>query len=118
MHRYAALIEHADDYTLLSPTGGEVPGFENPRGASRDGSVLQDRRGHLEVIQTYASGDLVVLVASSARAARSAIIRRRLVAAGHAGVPPRGIEWQLVHRHADALVHPITFDRLAELARG
>jgi hypothetical protein len=26
--------------------------------------------------------------------------------------------WRLVHRHADPLVHPITFDRLAELARG
>jgi hypothetical protein len=29
-----------------------------------------------------------------------------------------GPEWRLAHRHADALVHPITFDQLAELARG
>ena len=29
-----------------------------------------------------------------------------------------GFEWRSVHRHADALVHPITFDRLLELARG
>jgi hypothetical protein len=29
-----------------------------------------------------------------------------------------GSEWRLAHRHADALVHPITFDQLAELARG
>ena len=27
-------------------------------------------------------------------------------------------EWKLAHRHADALVRPITMDRLAELARG
>ena len=26
--------------------------------------------------------------------------------------------WRLVHRHADPLVHAITFDRLAELVRG
>lgn len=29
-----------------------------------------------------------------------------------------GSEWRLAHRHADALVHPITFDQLSELARG
>ena len=29
-----------------------------------------------------------------------------------------GSEWRLAHRHADALVHPISFDQLAELARG
>ena len=26
--------------------------------------------------------------------------------------------WRLVHRHADPLVHPITLEQLAELARG
>ena len=30
----------------------------------------------------------------------------------------QGSEWRLAHRHADALVHPITFDQLADLARG
>jgi hypothetical protein len=29
-----------------------------------------------------------------------------------------GFQWRLAHRHADALVHPITFDQLAALARG
>jgi ketosteroid isomerase-like protein len=29
-----------------------------------------------------------------------------------------GSEWRLAHRHAGALVHPITFDQLAGLARG
>ncbi len=27
-------------------------------------------------------------------------------------------EWRLVHRHADALVHPIEWDTLSRLARG
>ncbi|HEV7760995.1 MAG TPA: hypothetical protein VGO78_18445 [Acidimicrobiales bacterium] len=30
----------------------------------------------------------------------------------------RTLEWRLVHRHADALVHPISQDQLAILARG
>jgi ketosteroid isomerase-like protein len=29
-----------------------------------------------------------------------------------------GGAWRLVHRHADALVHPITREQLATLARG
>ena len=29
-----------------------------------------------------------------------------------------GGDWELIHRHADPLVHPIGFDRLAALARG
>jgi hypothetical protein len=29
----------------------------------------------------------------------------------------RDAEWHVVHRHADALVHPIPFDQVAELAR-
>ena len=29
-----------------------------------------------------------------------------------------GDRWQIVHRHADPLVHDIPFDHLAELARG
>jgi ketosteroid isomerase-like protein len=27
-------------------------------------------------------------------------------------------DWRLVHRHADALVHPITMEQLSLLARG
>jgi hypothetical protein len=27
-------------------------------------------------------------------------------------------EWRLVHRHADPLVHPITLEQAAALARG
>jgi hypothetical protein len=29
-----------------------------------------------------------------------------------------GSRWRMVHRHADALVHEIPFEHLAELARG
>jgi ketosteroid isomerase-like protein len=73
----------------------------------------------LEVVQTYASGDLAVLVVVERQhgevgdypaqewSLRVTLVFRR-----------EGSEWRLAHRHADALVHPITFDQLAELARG
>jgi ketosteroid isomerase-like protein len=73
----------------------------------------------LEVVQTYASGDLAVLVVVERQhgevgdypaqewSLRVTLVFRR-----------EGPDWRLAHRHADALVHPITFDQLAELARG
>jgi hypothetical protein len=73
----------------------------------------------LEVIETYASGNLAVLVAVERQhgeigelppqdwSLRATIVFRR-----------EGSAWRLVHRHADALVHPITFEQLSKLARG
>jgi ketosteroid isomerase-like protein len=68
---------------------------------------------------TYASGDLVVLV----------VIERQHGEVG--GLPDQDWSlrvtqvyrhsragWELVHRHADPLVHPIGIDRAAALARG
>ena len=73
----------------------------------------------LEVVQSYASGDMVVLVA----------IERQHGEVG--GMPDQdcslrvtlvfrrdGSEWWLVHRHADPLVHGISLELLAALARG
>jgi ketosteroid isomerase-like protein len=71
------------------------------------------------VAVTYASGDLVVLV----------MIERQHGEVG--GLPDQewslrvtqvyrreGSEWQLVHRHADPLVHRISLEQAATLARG
>jgi ketosteroid isomerase-like protein len=73
----------------------------------------------LEIVQTYTSGDLVVLVA----------IERQHGEVG--GLPEQDWSlrvtwvfrrdesgWQQVHRHADPLVHGISFEQLAALARG
>jgi ketosteroid isomerase-like protein len=121
MRRYVALIKHTDDYTLMSPTGGDTThGFE-----SSDERLNEMERffksgdATLEVVQTYASGDLAVLVVVERQhgevgdhpaqdwSLRVTLVFRR-----------EGSEWRLAHRHADALVHPITFDQLADLARG
>ena len=104
----------------MSPTGGEVAGADlSERRINEMARFFQSGEGTLEVIQTYASGDLAVLVAVEHQSgvvgeypAQDWSLRVTLV------FRREGSKWQLVHRHADALVHPITFDRLAELARG
>jgi ketosteroid isomerase-like protein len=121
MRRYVALIKHADDYTLMSPTGGDtIRGFEETDENLDDmARFFKAGEATLEVVQTYASGDLAVLV----------VVERQHGEVGD--FPPQdwslrvtlvfrrtGGEWRLAHRHADALVHPITFDQLSVLARG
>ena len=73
----------------------------------------------LDVVQTYASGNLAVLVVVERQRGdvggyptQDWSLRATLVFRREDGV------WHLVHRHADPLVHPITFDQLSELARG
>ncbi|HEV8251071.1 MAG TPA: nuclear transport factor 2 family protein [Gaiellaceae bacterium] len=75
--------------------------------------------GDLELEQQYASGDLAVLVGVEPRRGpvagqrdqdrhlRVTLVFRR-----------DDSDWRLVHRHADALVHPITMEQLSLLARG
>ena len=73
----------------------------------------------LELVQTYASGDMVVL----------AIIERQRAEVG--GLPEQDwslrvtlvyrreeSEWRLVHRHADPLVKGISVEQAAAIARG
>jgi ketosteroid isomerase-like protein len=116
------LMDHAGDFTLMPPQGGDtVHGFDDSDEAVaglqaffRSGDV------ELEVHQTYASGDLAVLVAFERQhgqvgdhppqdlSLRLTLVFRRDADGG----------WHLVHRHADPLVHPITFDHLLALARG
>jgi len=121
IRRYFDLMKHADDFTLMDPFGGET---------SRETEVTDDRiaaleeffRGgecELEVVETYASGDLAILVVVERQhgdvggsptqdwSLRATIVFRR-----EDGV------WHLVHRHADPLVHAISFEQLSALARG
>jgi ketosteroid isomerase-like protein len=121
MRRYFALTDHTDDFTLMAPEGGPVHGsFE----VTDD--VIAEMEGFfkggdatLEVVRTYASGDLGVVVGIERQhgdigdhPAQDWSLRVTLV------FRLEGSRWRLVHRHADALVHPVSFDHLAELARG
>ena len=80
---------------------------------------FQAGKTELEVVQTYASGNMAVLV----------VIERQHAVVG--GLPEQdwslrvtlvfrheGTEWQLVHRHADPLVHSISLEQAAAIASG
>jgi ketosteroid isomerase-like protein len=121
INAYLELIRHADDYTLMQPFGGSpTRGFDaRPESLAALARFFKGGESTLEVTQSYASGDLVVLV----------VIERQHGAVGD--LPDQewslrvtqvyrrsGAAWELVHRHADPLVHPIGIDRAAALARG
>lgn len=121
MRRYLGLITHADDYTLMAPYGGAPRhGFDSSEEALQQmASFFTAGEAQVELVASYASGELVVLV----------LIERQHGEVG--GLPDQdwslrvtlvfrreGDDWRLVHRHADPLVHRLDFQRTAEIARG
>ena len=118
---YLTLIKHAKDYTLMAPFGGAPTRGFDTSSEHRAAMARFFKSGTLdqEVVASYASGDLIVLVTIEQ------------VSAEVGGLPEQDwslrvtqvfrreeAEWQLVHRHADPLVNGISLDRAAELARG
>jgi ketosteroid isomerase-like protein len=122
VRRYLALVNHAPDFTLMPPTGGPVRQGSNSSEA--DIKALEavfpgGGDGDLELVQQVASGDLAVLVGVERQhgpigglPAQDWPLRVTLV------FRREGSDWRLLHRHADALVHPIGMEQLSLLARG
>ena len=121
MDAYLSLISHADDYTLMKPFGGApIHGFDASRERlAETARYFKAGESRLELVQSYASGDIVVL----------AMIERQHGEVG--GLPDQdwslrvtqvyrreGSKWRLAHRHADPLVHGIGLEQAAALARG
>ena len=120
MHRYLALTPHARGFVLMNPFGGEPTRYDDrSESLLKVADYFKAGKATLEMAETYASGDLVVLV----------MIERQHGEVG--GLPDQewslrvtqvyrrdGSEWQLVHRHADPLVHRISLEQAAMLARG
>ncbi|MFK4505854.1 nuclear transport factor 2 family protein [Bradyrhizobium daqingense] len=121
MDRWLQLVRIAPDFTLMQPFGGPASrGFEaSPKRLADLSRYFREGQTELEVAQTYASDALVVLVM---------IERQRAEVGGLAAQDwslrvteiyrKDGIDWQLVHRHADPLVRRITLQQAALLARG
>jgi ketosteroid isomerase-like protein len=122
VRRYFALVNEAPDYTLMPPTGG--PTRHGPDTSAASIEALEEffaggGKADLELERSYASGDLVVLVGVERQhgtvgglpdqdwSLRVTLVFRR-----------EGSDWRMVHRHADALVHAISMEKLSVLARG
>jgi ketosteroid isomerase-like protein len=117
---YLTLIKHGDDYTLMAPYGGEPRrGFDVEQAMESTPKMFRGGEADLELVESYASGDIAVLV----------VIERQHGEVG--GLPDQdwslrvtwvfrreGPEWRLVHRHADPLVHAISLEHMAVIARG
>lgn len=121
MMRWAALIKLSHDFTLMQPFGGPASfGFDDrPEHLAELAAYFRNGGGGLEVIQSYVTHDIIVLV----------MVERQYGEVG--GLPNQewslrvtqvyrrdGPDWRLVHRHADPLVKNIGLERTAALARG
>lgn len=110
-----------DDFTLMQPTGGPASrGFNpTPERLEQMAQYYSGGRATLEVVETYASSDLVVL----------AVVERQRAVIG--GLPEQdwslrvtlvyrrnGDAWEMVHRHADPLVRNVGLGWTAALAKG
>ncbi|AMA59472.1 YybH family protein [Bradyrhizobium sp. CCGE-LA001] len=121
MDRWLQLVRIAQDFTLMQPFGGPASrGFDaSPKRLAELSQYFREGETELEILQTYASDALVVLVL---------IERQRAEVGGLAAQDwslrvteiyrKDGTDWQLVHRHADPLVRRITLQQAATLARG
>lgn len=118
---YRKLVPITTDFTLMSPFGAApTHGAEMTEERwKRMERFFKDGTLDQEVVQTYATADMVVL----------AVIEKAHVAVG--GLPPQswslrvtlvyrreGSDWYLAHRHADPLAHGVSVEQAALLARG
>lgn len=120
--RYRKVLQVTDDFTLMDPFGGKPTGA--PRSDdhwNRIGRFFRDGRdARFELIASYRSGDLAVLVANEhthvavgSLPAQQWSLRITLVfRKGDDGA------WRLAHRHADPLVPGITLEQAAALTSG
>ena len=119
---YVKLTKHAKDYSLMNPFGGTpTMGFDDTPDR-RAGMKKFFRSGTLkqEVVSTFASDDLVVLVTIERVHGKVGSVPEQDWTLRVTQVFRRdGKDWELVHRHADPLgAKRITVEEAAALARG
>jgi ketosteroid isomerase-like protein len=105
----------------MNPFGGEIERGFDPTPERIEGMKEFFKSGHgvVELVESYASGDLAVLVVIERQRAtvgdldeqdwslRVTLVYRR-----------EGNGWVIVHRHADPIVGSISVDQSARIARG
>ena len=120
--RYFTLVSHAEDFTLMSPWGGDPSrGFDDSDEAVEAlAQFFRSGEATLDVVQSYASGDLAVLVLIERQRGEIGELPEQDLSLRVTLVFRRSADtdWRLVHRHADPLVHAIDLEQLAKLLRG
>lgn len=121
MEEWVKFVRLSDDFTLMQPFGGPAShGFDDsPQHLAELSARFQNGDASLELVQAVATDDLVVLAYVERQdgevfgtpkqdwSLRVTQVFRR-----------QGVEWQLVHRHADPLVRSIPLATLSALAAG
>ena len=122
---YLAFIDVADDFTLMQPFGGEVTrGFNrSPEWAKGIADYFKGGEADVELVQSYASGDapgdIAVLVTVEHQHGEVGGLPDQQWPLRVTLVFRHGpTDWELVHRHADPLVHRISLEQASVLALG
>ena len=121
VENFAALMRDAQDFTLMQPFGGEpTRGFDPSREhLAQLARFFRGGTARLEWVSEYVSADMVVLAVIDRQRARIADLPEQDWSLRVTLMFRRaGAYWQLVHRHADPLVHGIALEQAAALARG
>ncbi len=118
---YGALLTEREDATIYGPFGGSATKGARAWADGAKMGIKQFRNGEAKVhlVQSYASGDLVVLVLLEEQSgeiggvpAQPWSLRTTLVYRREEG------RWRVVHRHADPLTKRRTLQETAALASG
>jgi ketosteroid isomerase-like protein len=118
---YREVMEVTPDFTLMDPMGGKPTGAPaNDEHWARIGSLFANGRdASFDLIASYVSEDLVVLVANEhAHVAFRGLPAQRWSLRVTLVFRRSGLSWQLAHRHADPLASGIRLSEAAGLARG
>ncbi|MCS3763344.1 YybH family protein [Bradyrhizobium centrosematis] len=121
MDSWLELVRIAPDFTLMQPFGGPAShGFDaSPKRLADLSRYFREGETDLEVVQTLASDALVVLVMVEHQRAEVGGLAAQDWSLRITEVYRKdGMDWQLVHRHADPLVRSVTLQQAALLARG
>jgi len=119
--KYIGLTHHAEDYTLMAPFGGTpTHGFDgSTESRARMASFFKSGTLEQEVVATYNSGDLAVLVTIERVQAEIANLPEQNWSLRVTQVfRHEDTGWRLVHRHADPLVNGVSLEEAAALTRG
>ncbi len=117
--RYLALTEHAEDYTLMSPFGGEPTHSFDMSQRVVLGRFFKSGTFDQEVVATYTTSDLSVLVTIERVCAEVGGLPKQNWSLRVTQVFRRKADaWHLVHRHADPLANGINLKQAAALALG